>query len=68
MLPTHLAHSCRHVYFTNPGFTRHFTLTDDARLAAMAVAEARVVSAVEGDGPIIWESIVLVGRPTGSLM
>ena len=45
-----------------------FTLTDDARLVAAAVAGARAVSAVEGEGPIIWESIVLVGQPTGSLM
>jgi hypothetical protein len=36
MLPTHLAHSCR---------LGIFTLTDDARLAAAAVAGARAVSA-----------------------
>jgi len=45
-----------------------FTLTDDAWLVAAAVAGARAVSAVEGEGPIIWESIILVGRPTGSLI
>jgi len=50
------------------GFTRHFTLTDDALLVAAAVAGARAVSAVEGEGPIVWESIILVSRPAGSLM
>ena len=48
--------------------TKTPTLTDDARLAAAAVAGARAVSvsAVEGEGPIVWESIVSVGRPMGS--
>ena len=44
------------------------TLIDGARLAAAAMGGARAVSAVEGEGPIVWESIVLVGWPTRSLM
>ena len=44
-----------------------FTLTYDWVVAA-AVAGARAVSAGEGEGPILLESIVLVGQPTGSLM